>query len=424
MQTDFAVTTCGAFTKARNRMTPVDWSLLVLTAVLLASSLRPRLQGLVAWRVIVTPLASIIGSGFLVIAPLLGMTVGGAAPWAMLAIVILAYGVGAIIRFNILYAEPMLKSPNKGGNVFRIERASNVLLSVAYVVSVAFYLRLMAAFVLRGLNIDSDFAANSLTSGVLVLIGLVGWRQGLHGLERLEKYSVTIKLCIIFSLLVGLGRFDYAHGFNIEALTIESHTWWDNARALGGMLLVVQGFETSRYMGEEYAAIDRVRGMRSAQWLATAIYVTFVFLISPLLHWVDLSAIDETSIIDLAGKVAVVLPPMLIVAAIMSQFSAAVADTVGAGGLVAEESGAMVSARTGYLVVSALAILLVWTSNIFEIISIASRAFAGYYFAQALVSMVVVRRLLTGSQLWFRQFVLGCAAIVLLWIVMFATAAI
>ena len=369
-----------------------------------------------------TSLASIIGSGFLVIAPMLGVTVGGAAPWAMLAIVVAGYAIGAIIRFNIRYAEPRLATAARFDRIVIIERASNIALTVGYVVSVAFYLRILSAFILRGLAIDSDVAATSLTTALLCLIAFIGWRQGLHGLERLEKYSVTIKLCIIAAMLFGLGHFDIFHGMDTHGLDAESRTAWDVARILGGMLLVVQGFETSRYMGDEYSADDRVTGMRSAQILAAIIYVSFIFLITPLLHWVDQNSIDETSVIDLAANVAIVLPAMLIVAAVMSQFSAAVADTVGAGGLVAEESGRRLPARAGYLLVCGLAVVLVWVGDVFEIISLASRAFAAYYFVQSLLAIQVMRDVQVGPRRWFSLASLGLAAAGLLWIVIFAKA--
>lgn len=72
------------------------------------------------------------------------------------------------------------------------------------------------------------------------------------------------------------------------------------------------------------------------------------------------------------------------IAAAMSQFSAAVADTVGAGGLIEKTSKGHLRARWGYLVIAAFAIVLVWKANIFEIISIASRAFALYYLLQGI----------------------------------------
>jgi len=86
------------------------------------------------------------------------------------------------------------------------------------------------------------------------------------------------------------------------------------------------------------------------------------------------------------------LPAMLVVAAVMSQFSAAVADTVGAGGLLEEETRHRISTRLAYPLIAFCAIMLVWNAHIFHMIAFASRTFAAYYFLQALVAFQVTLR--------------------------------
>ena len=401
-------------------MVLVDWLLLILPIVLLVVMFRPGIRNSRLWLATVTPLASIIGSGFLVVAPLLGVTVGGQAPWAMLAIVAAAYVIGAVIRFNIRHAEALLESAVRTDFLFLTERGSNIALSAAYVISVAFYLRLLAAFVLRGFGIESEFAANAMTTVVLLFIGSVGWWRGLRGLERLEEYSVTIKLVIIAALLMGLGHYDIIHGFGNSDLKGQLGSPWQTACALGGMLLVVQGFETSRYLGAEYSADMRIKSMRLAQILAGCVYLAFAVLITPLLHSIDSTLPDETAIIDLAGHVSMLLPAMLVIAAVMSQFSAAVADTVGAGGLLEEETGRRISIRVAYPLIAFCAILLVWNAHIFHMIAFASRTFAAYYFLQALVAFQVTLRCpdLHHRRAW--QSMLGIVMLGLAWIVVFA----
>jgi len=77
---------------------------------------------------------------------------------------------------------------------------------------------------------------------------------------------------------------------------------------------------------------------------------------------------------------------MLVVAAAMSQFSAAIADTIGAGGVVENEAKGRITGQVSYPLITGLAIALVWTANIFEVIALASRAFAFYYLLQALLA--------------------------------------
>ena len=55
-----------------------------------------------------TPLASIFGSGFLVIVPILAGAVGSWSVLAMIAVCGLAFAVGSVLRFNIRHAEPAL----------------------------------------------------------------------------------------------------------------------------------------------------------------------------------------------------------------------------------------------------------------------------------------------------------------------------
>jgi hypothetical protein len=61
------------------------------------------------WRATVTPLASIIGSGFLESAPLLAHDFGGYAVLAMTLLVVLAALIGWAIRYNIAVVEPQIK---------------------------------------------------------------------------------------------------------------------------------------------------------------------------------------------------------------------------------------------------------------------------------------------------------------------------
>ncbi len=399
---------------------PIDYFLLVFAVALAIWMLRPAVKDWLFWRATVTPLASIIGSGFLIIAPLLGAIAG---QWALLAVfgtVLVAYGIGAIIRFNIRYAEPAL-SDNPSRALLTTERLSNFALSLAYVVSIAFYLRLMASFVLQYAHAYSDFRAQCLTSVVLIFIGLVGWLRGLGTLERLEEYSVSIKLAIIGSLLVGLFHHNRSSGFIPEGVEAESMSFLERLRMLAGMLLVFQGFETSRYLAKEYSVEMRIRTMRVAQWLSGAIYLLFVFLVAPLLPSLNGEKPQDTAIIELAGHAALILPFLLVVAAVMSQFSAAVADSVGAGGLVEEESHNRISAKRAYPIIVGLAIVLVWGANVFEIITFASRAFAIYYFSQALVALLVVPK--THKRLWLCRALLAVGAIVLLAVAIFAVPA-
>ncbi len=398
----------------------LDLLLPAVSLLFLAALLAPRVRNNLFWRATVTPLASIIGSGFLIVAPLLGKIVGPLTPWAMVLIVALAYLIGSVVRFNIRHAEPRLTNGTASSGQHFFEHLSNLSLFGAYVVSVAFYLRLMSAFILRGFGMPTETNANVLTTAVLLFIGITGWLRGLKGLERIEEYSVSVKLAVIGALLLGLGYYGASAGLWGGAPQSQERPPLEILRMLAGMLLVVQGFETSRYLGREYPADMRVRSMRFAQLLSTFIYVGFAFLIMPLIHYLSPGRLDETAIIDLSGYVSVVLPLMLIIGATMSQFSAAVADTLGGGGLLAEESRARISPKLGYPIISVFAIALVWSTSIFEIITYASRAFAFYYFVQTVIAFQVAKALPGGARKWPLLVGFGVMASVLAWVTLFA----
>lgn len=364
---------------------------LIACALVLA---HPRWRGARTWRATVTPLASIIGSGFLVLAPLLAATVGGWAPVAVLGIVAVAYGIGASLRFNIRHVEPVLAGEDPPGALVDLERVSRVALSVAYTISVAFYLRLLSSFVLEGLGVDSARSGRVLTTAVLVLIGGLGLARGLHGIEAVELPAVDLKLAVIAALLAGMVVFDLQHApATVDAFGAHpaAGSAVDVARRLAGMLLIVQGFETSRYLGHYYGPELRVTTMRAAQLVSGAIYVGFAVLVVPFFD--DLgSGPQETAILDAARLVSPVLVPLLVLAAVASQLSAATADTAGGSEMLTERPRHVAGGHLGYPVVAFGAALVAWFTDIFAIVAFASRAFAAYYLCQALITAVAAGR--------------------------------
>lgn len=288
----------------------------------------PRLAQAKLWRATITPLASIIGSGFLVLGPILAQSYGRWTPVAMGLLCALAYAIGAAVRFNIT----ALDREGYGSVTARMETVAAWALAFAYVISVAYYLNLLGAFAVSLTPWDTVADGRIVTSGVFMVILIVGWTKGFAALERMEQVSVGLKLAIIVGLLFGLGWFFVGKAEQSELiLTPATKTGWSAVTLLFGLLVTVQGFETSRYLGRDYDADTRVRSMRIAQWVSTAIYMIYVILIAYVFR-PDQIKTSETAIIDMMVLVAPVLPAMLVAAALAAQFSAAVADTSGAGG--------------------------------------------------------------------------------------------
>jgi hypothetical protein len=364
----------------------------IIVALLLGSYLAfsRRLAASSTWRATVTPLASIMGSGFLISAPLLAGIVGNLAVLCMGLLLILAYMVGGTIRFNIRHFEPI--EYKELGPAQIIAFLSRIALAGAYFISVTFYLELLAAFLLRVVGLDSPVAANAITTALLLTIGGIGMWRGLKELEAVEEYAVALNLGMIGALLVSLAIFNVrlVLGGQWALPSISSDINLHDVRVLLGLLIVVQGFETSRYLGDAHPAKQRIATMRLAQLVSTVIYLVFIALATVLFHD-DLGA-DATAIIGMTRPVALVLPILIAVAAIGSQFSAAVADNEGAGGLIEDITERKVPIRYAYLVILLVTVVLTWSVNVNEIIAYASRAFALYYTLQCIVAAVTAWR--------------------------------
>ncbi len=369
-------------------MTFIDFFVLAATAIVGAILVWPRLARAKLWRATSTPLASIIGSGFLVLGPILDASFGEYAPFAMAGLCLVAYAFGWAVRFNIATIE----AGGRTGIEEHVDTLGSWVLAFAYFISVAYYLNLFGAFAVDLTPFAGREAARLVTSVVFLLVLAVGWFKGFRALEGMERVSVGIKLAIIAGLLAGLAWFGAGHVASGEiVLSPASVTGWQ-ALTLGfGLIVTVQGFETSRYLGSSYDAATRIRSMRVAQWLSAAIYVVYIVLLTYAFPPVS-GHLEETEIIDMMRIVAVSLPVLLVVAALSAQFSAAIADTGGSGGLIHELSGKRLKPRDAYLLLVTIGLGLTWLSDIFAIIAYASRAFAAYYAVQAGLAAVTAWR--------------------------------
>ena len=261
-----------------------------------------------------------------------------------------------------------------------LERAAKIVLAVANVIAISFYLELLAAFVLKMFGTHDRILQKGIATALVIFIASFGYLRGLSNLESLEKFFVDTKLAIIAGFLFGLVAVNIDHIVGGTWALPSMDVGWniETVRKLLGAFLIVQGFETSRYMGNVYEARERATTMRHAQLISASIYLAFIGLASIFLG--HLSSISETGIITLSAQVAAVVPFLLVVGA--------VADTLASGGLVEDATYGRIDHRYVYLAVMLLAILLLWTSHIFSIIAYASRAFAAYYAIQcALAAM-------------------------------------
>ncbi|HEU5280637.1 MAG TPA: hypothetical protein VFU82_01465 [Gammaproteobacteria bacterium] len=363
-----------------------------------------------------TPLASIFGSGFLVIVPVLNGVVGPYAFFAMAAVCALAYAVGSVIRFNIMHVEPLLETGRATIRLLRQEQTANLALILAYAISVALYIHILAAFLLGGFGVNTPMRENIVTVLIVAAIGVLGRFHGLKMLLVLERWSLRVTGVLVFTLLAGFVMFDW-HAFSTNTLqwpVLPQHDWWTILTVVGGTLIVVQGFETSRYLGSEYDRDLRVWSCRSSQIVSTIIYLVFVAMATPLMHFLG-NEVQDDGLLILAAKAAFWLPLPLVAAAVLSQFSAAVADVVAAGGNVAESTNGYVDQRRAYVLVCGIAVVVSFASTL-VILSFASRAFAFYYFLQCCIAIQV-------SKKRAQKAIMSLLAVVLAFIALFAVPA-
>ncbi len=363
--------------------------MVVVAAISALMLLRPSLIKKPMWRATVTPLASIIGSGFLVAGPVLIPIAGNWAWLAMLALCGTGYLFGTAMRHNIAYIEPLAS-----GKLTRAEKAiehiSEFALAFAYFISVTYYLNLFASFALRADDIIDPDISRWLASALILGLGLMGAFRGLRALENLEAISVGIKLALIAGLLAALTMWFIA-SLDTHSLELTIFTLKPDGQDLGillGLVILVQGFETSRYLGDAYDGPTRIKTMRLAQLISTGIYLAFILLITPFFV-TDMPMVGrEPEIITILEPLGTVVAPLVIFAALASQLSAAIADMNGAGGLLSSATSHKMPVRAAYLATAFVALAITWTASIMEIITYASKAFVVYYGLQSALALI------------------------------------
>lgn len=368
-------------------------TIMVVCASLIAVVMfRPKLFRSPLWRATVTPLASIIGSGFLVAGPILSHVAGNWAWVAMAGLCGAAYVFGAAIRYNIAHVEP--RAGNLPRDIALLERASYYALAFAYFLSVCYYLNLFASFALKADGIVDPQLTRWISTVTIASLGLLGTFRGLRAMEHIEVAAVGMKLALIGGLLTALVFSDIiaasSGSFSLPAFPYQSG--FKEFGIILGLVILVQGFETSRYLGEAYDGPMRIKTMRYAQLIATAIYVAFIFFATPYFPQSLPPVGGETQIIDMLAPLGNAVGPLIIFAALASQLSAAVADMNGAGGLLEDASRRRIPVKIGYFATACVAVLITWIANIFEIIVYASKAFVIYYGIQSITALLVAVR--------------------------------
>ena len=339
-------------------------------------------------RATITPLASIFGSGFLIIVPVLERTTGAWSSLAIAGVCALAWTVGSVVRHVVRHVEPRLESGDLGRTTVRMERVSDVVIVVAYVISVALYLRIMAEYVLEPLDLASPGLWERLVASAAIAgIVLLGVLRGFAGLDLLDRVALGAVLLLVLLLSIVLLAHDLAGvadgSWPHPPPTGRSAT--DVLLVLGGILITVQGFETVRFLGDEFDIETRVLASRVAQIAATVVYIGFVLVATPLMG-TALGAAADPTLLTLVGRVTGWLVVPVVLVATLSQLAAAVADTAAAEGNLHGLSSRFRGSRA-IVASGVVAVALAATVPTYTIVAVASRAFALYYALLCLVAL-------------------------------------
>ena len=364
----------------------------------------------------VTPLASIFGSGFLIIVPVLEQTLGALSILGVVGVCLLAWFVGTAIRHNVAVIEPLEADGELSTLDHRIEKTGDFVIAIAYVISVALYLRIMSQYVMEFLD-GSETAEKILASAAIALITTVGIVRGFSGLDLMERVALGAVLVIVtlpggalflsdFSLLIGSG---------ISMPPVPENGFTHVLLVLGGIVITVQGFETVRYLADEYDRDTRILACRLSQIVATVVYFAFVLVATPAMG-IGTSDGTDLTLLDITARVLPLFTIPVVVTAVLSQFSAATADTVAAKGNLHILTGAHLDKHAAFLLVGAAGIVLVWMMPTLAIVTLASRAFAAYYALQCVVA-------LRSSDNGLARFGFGFLALVMLLITLLAVPA-
>ncbi|MDP2192923.1 MAG: hypothetical protein Q8K36_00125 [Alphaproteobacteria bacterium] len=341
------------------------------------------------WRAMSIPLSSIIGSGFIIMSPLLWMLVGKWSVLVLMGIIILSYQIGDVLRFNIQHVEPMIAQKDTPMFFKGLASVSYFSLGLSYLVSIAFYIHLLSAFFLSLFGVTAEIAKDLLSSSILIMIGLLGYLRGITHLEFIGRIAVNVKIALILSLCFGVFAYVWYHqGFQYATQPVCPGLTFTSLKKIAGILLLIQGFEISRYLGHQYSGPVRIESMKYAQIFSSLVYIFFVWCMMFVLGHV--TTVTETTLIQALSGVSPLLALVLLGGGIFSQFSSALADTTGCNGILLESLKNKLSMRHGYIVLTCVSLIIIWSTNVLENITLASRLFSFYYFLQTLEALYVL----------------------------------
>lgn len=323
----------------------------------------------------------------MILTPVLERTLGAWSVFGIAGVCAIAWFAGTAVRHCVRVVEPLSASGELDRTTTGLEKASDWIIVVAYVISVALYLRIMAEYMISYLVADGSIVGERVIAcAAVVLILFVGVTRGFHGLEIMDRVALGAVLFLIIVLGAALLWHDVA---NLRAGELRLPPVPDipprqrplgarrdrhhRARLRDGPLHRRRVLGRNPNLGVPPGADTRHRHLPGLRGGAT-----------PVMGLGTADGLDET-LLAITLRVTPVLTLPLVLAAVFSQLSAAIADTAAADGNLRVLSGWMTGHRP-FLVSGIAAIALAASVPTFTIVVVASRAFAAYYGLQCVVA--------------------------------------
>jgi hypothetical protein len=345
---------------------------------------RPKVQGSGTYKATVVPLAEIMDVGFIVFSPVIILLFGYYATWAMLGLCVLAILTGFAISYNIKHYEPLIGKPDPlhGWNSLALWA-----LLAASVVNVAYYAQLLMTLVWLPLGLYSPGLVTTTAALLLGVLTIYGFAKGLMALNEMGNKTTAFNVAAIVAVLVAFAAYNVQRlvGGDFDLPHFNAADNEEAFRKLLGLFVLVQGFESSRYIGAYVSADKRVKTMRSAQYISSAVYVLFVAF-SLILFATVKAPNNVTAIFEVSKQVSVFLPFLIMAAALGSQLSAIVNDTETRTEMMAGQVGERLPRPWTFPLFLVPAILVVLLTEVSSAVALASRVFAAYYLSQALIA--------------------------------------
>lgn len=362
-------------------------TLLALSLVLYSS----RIQKSERYQATVVPLANIMDIGFVAMTPIIVHITGVFSPLTMLGLCVLGLVMGGVMRYNIRNFEPVM---GEKGLLRDISNVAKWALIVASLVNVAYYLQLMGSAIIFPFNVgDGQTLVTIIAVGSLVALGAVGYFYGLDRLNERGNRITAFNLAAVTAIIVGFLAYNVVIAvqgdWSLRPYNPPRTT--QSLRQILGFFALVQGFEASRYLTEEYSAARRIRTMRSAQIISTVAFVLFPASALLLFSQVFPQPTPE-AVLEIAQVASPVLPWLALLLAIGSQSSASINAIASRSDVLVEVSNKRIPRRYTFPLLSVGAIVIVLVTDVLTAVAMASRVFAVFFAIQCLMALILAAR--------------------------------